>query len=420
MSLYDDASLIMYPSGYKESKIYAQKPVDGTGDLTFTRASSATRVNESGLIESVATGVPRIDYTGGGCGSLLLEPQRTNLITYSESFDNAAWTKTAVSVTANDTISPDGTKNADKIVADSGSSIKLTYQVLSSTNSAAHSAFAFYKADEYSYAFLRIGGQSPSPYVIYDLSSQSIVSTANATRTSIEDYGNGWYRVSMTYTTNSTTNAPNVSFLPTSGYTLDSVNQPVYNGDGVSGGYIFGAQVEAGSYPTSYIPTTSGTAVTRVADTSSTTGLSDVIGQTEDVLYAKIASFTNTSPISSVINISDGSASNQIAMWYGTNLNEFKILIRQSGNKLFHTTTLTDATEFIKVAVLYKSGGSKVYINGSLITSSTSPFAFTNPLSVLDFIGVGLGNANFNGKLQELQLFPSALTDTELATLTTI
>ena len=71
MSLYDDASLIAYPSGYKESKIYAQKPVNGTGDLTFSRASSATRVNAEGLIEGVIT----------------------NFLTHSNDFSNAAWTR---------------------------------------------------------------------------------------------------------------------------------------------------------------------------------------------------------------------------------------------------------------------------------------------------------------------------------------
>lgn len=80
MSTYDDASLIYYPSGYKAGTAYSLKPTDGSGDLTFTRASTATRVNAAGLIESVATGVPRIDYTGGGCGKLLLEPQRTNVV----------------------------------------------------------------------------------------------------------------------------------------------------------------------------------------------------------------------------------------------------------------------------------------------------------------------------------------------------
>ena len=99
MSTYNDASLIYYPSGYKESKAYSLKPTDGSGDLTFTRASTATRVNSSGLIESVATGVPRIDYTGGGCAKLLLEPQRTNLVFPSATGLTQTVTTTAQSYT---------------------------------------------------------------------------------------------------------------------------------------------------------------------------------------------------------------------------------------------------------------------------------------------------------------------------------
>ena len=127
MSLYTDASLIMYPSGYKSGKIYSQKPTDGTGDLTFTRASTATRVNSSGLIESVASGVPRIDYLNG-CGQLLLEPQRTNVILRSQEFDNVSWAKVNTNVSANLTTSPDGTVNADKIIATSVSSTHSIYQ----------------------------------------------------------------------------------------------------------------------------------------------------------------------------------------------------------------------------------------------------------------------------------------------------
>jgi len=592
MSFYTDASLIMYPSGYKEDKIYSLKPTDGSGDLTFTRASTATRVNAEGLIEtspvnllsyseqfdnaawtknnsivtansiaapngtitadlitsngisetgifvitsftgtntwsvyakkgtgrylvlntntpliatkfdlqdgvivgtpsvgatpsieSVGNGwyrciitssiaenrftvfitnntttddftssiglsyylwgaqvnigatakpyfpttdrlnVPRIDYTGGGCGSLLLEKQSTNLATYSSEFNNASWTKTNVTISANSTTSPDGTTNADKIVADSGSSIKLAYQVLSSTNGVAHSAFAFYKADEYSYAFLRIGGQSPSPYVIYDLTSQSIVSTANATSTSIENYGNGWYRVSMTYTTNSTTNAPNVSFLPTSGYTLDSLNQPVYNGDGVSGGYIYGAQLEQSTYPTSYIPCPSSSSVTRLADTASKTGISSLINSTEGVLYAEIAAF-NDQTLNNWISISEDANinNNQFNLRYVAANNLIQVVSRAAGlgQDVVLNYTLTDKTALNKIAIKYKVNDWALWVNGVEVDTETSSTAFTaNSLDVLDF-NRGNDSNYFFGNIQSLMVFPSALSDTELATLTTL
>jgi len=97
MSLYDDASLIMYPSGYKSGKIYCQKPTDGSGDLTFTRASTATYIDANGARQTAASGVPRIDFSGGGCGKLLLEPQRTNLLLNSATLSTQNITTTAQS-----------------------------------------------------------------------------------------------------------------------------------------------------------------------------------------------------------------------------------------------------------------------------------------------------------------------------------
>jgi hypothetical protein len=79
MTLLSEASFLVTPNGYKEDKLYAAIPTNGNGDMTFTRATTATRVDENDLVSSVASNVPRIDYTGGGCPSILLEPQRTNL-----------------------------------------------------------------------------------------------------------------------------------------------------------------------------------------------------------------------------------------------------------------------------------------------------------------------------------------------------
>ena len=338
-----------------------------------------------------------------------------NLITYSQELDNAAWSKANVTISANSTTSPDGTTNADKIVANSGSSIKLAYQVSSSTNSAAHSVSAFYKASEYSYAFLRIGGQSPSPYVIYDLSSQSIVSTANATSTSIEDYGSGWYRVSITYTTNSTTNAPNVAFLPSSGYTLDSVNQPVYNGDGVSGGYIYGAQLELGSYSTSLINTTS-TAVTRLADSASKSGISSLINSTEGVLYVEMAALANDLT-RRIITITDGTLNNIVKLEYKNVSNQIEAVVYNGSTQCLMLHTLSDETEFNKIAFKYKENDFSLFVNGTKVGTDVSGVVFTpNTLNNLSF---HQGYSNYlYGNVQNLMVFPSALTDEQLADLT--
>ena len=116
MSLFESASLVVTPNGTKASKLYAIKPTDGSGDLSVTRATTATRVNSAGLIESVASNVPRLDYTNSTCPSILVEPQRTNISLRSQEFDNAYWVPQNVTLTTNNTISPNGTLDADAVV----------------------------------------------------------------------------------------------------------------------------------------------------------------------------------------------------------------------------------------------------------------------------------------------------------------
>lgn len=99
MSLFDDASLVLTPNGYKASKLYSIKPTSGAGDMTVVRATTATRVNSAGVIESVAINVPRLDYTGGGCPKILIEPLRTNLVFPSATLTTQTRTVTAVAHT---------------------------------------------------------------------------------------------------------------------------------------------------------------------------------------------------------------------------------------------------------------------------------------------------------------------------------
>lgn len=274
MSLYDDASLIMYPSGYKSGKIYCQKPTDGSGDLTFTRASTATRVNPSGLIESVASGVPRIDYTGGGCGKLLLEPQRTNLLTFSEQFDN--WSFIGATANPNVSASPDGYQSADEVIGD-GSSTNVRTYLRVSTSAGVHTFSVFLKSGNTNFAFIEFsgfGGITGTTFAYFDLANGT-TPTSGAT---IEDYGNGWYMCSISATIDASDTNGNVGFKATPSTSASAFPTA---GD-ADGKYIYGwgAQLEAGSYATSYIPT-AGSAVTRLADVASVTTPAGVTEITE-------------------------------------------------------------------------------------------------------------------------------------------
>ena len=132
-------SLAMIPSGYKDGKVYSVLPSNGDGDFTFSRGSNATRVNKDGLIETITGDTPRLDYSDGSCPSLLLEPQSTNLIPYSEDFSQAAWVKGNVIITPNQGISPDGLNNAFKYV---GSSISQNFQTI--INVSSNYTYSFY------------------------------------------------------------------------------------------------------------------------------------------------------------------------------------------------------------------------------------------------------------------------------------
>jgi hypothetical protein len=230
MSFFDDASLVMIPSGYKDQKVYSVKPTDGTGDLTFSRASSATRVQSDGLIEKV----------------------RTNLYTYSEQFDNAAYTKTNLSVTANASTAPNGTTTADKVIPNATSSFHPIGQALTGGVSGAEYAFSVYaKADGYNYLLINTSaGAAVNAGPLIDLTNGTIIGNLGGTTygAQVESVGSGWYRISFSYATNATSTSVDLNVLPTS-------TIAVYSGDGTSGVLFWGAQYEVG-VATDYIATT--------------------------------------------------------------------------------------------------------------------------------------------------------------------
>jgi hypothetical protein len=255
-------TIAMIPSGYKAGTVYSVLPVDGTGDFTFTRASSATRVNESGLIEIVATGVPRLDYTGGGCPSLLLEPQATNLVTYSELFDNAYWNKSGASVVSGQS-SPSGDTSAFKLVEDTATSSHfINISSVTTTINVPQTFSVFGKSSE-RYLQLVLGGSGyGSNYCNFDIENGVVGSNSGIVSSKITTYINGNYRAEVTVLpTSSGTSGTLVLALIS---TLTSARLESYLGTGKSI-YIYGAQLEEQSSATSYIPT-SGSTVTRIAD----------------------------------------------------------------------------------------------------------------------------------------------------------
>ena len=411
MSTYNDASLIYYPSGYKAGEAYSLKPTDGSGDLTFTRASSATRVNESGLIESVATGVPRIDYTSG-CGKLLLEPQRTNSIGYSEDFSDAYWTKIELTVSANAATSPDGTTNSDKLIpstANGRHSIVKTSQAISGGY---YTVYA--KADGYDWILLTSHSTSaPSARgAFFNVANGTIGTEGSGIVASVTDMGNGWYKCSI-----------NDGASPSSLYTVivtNADNTESFEGNGTDGVLIWGAQNEQGSYPTSYIPTTLGTAVTRTQDSASKSGISSLINSVEGVLYAEIAP-TKATTNQNFITLNDGSLNNKVNIRFDYADNKVVFFYTLAGvSQGVQSLSDWDFSITNKLAFLYQNSNFKSYRNGVQITTSVSgSTAIANTLNKIS-LDVGNGTSPFNGEIKSLIIFPSVLSDADLLALTTL
>ena len=404
-------SLALIPSGYKASKVYSVLPTDGTGDFTFTRSGSATRVNSEGLIELVSTNVPRLNYplidgVVQGCPSLLLEPQRINLVQYSEDFSNAYWTKSGSSVVSGFT-SPDGTANAFKLVEDTSTGEHKINPTIVTSNIYTISVFAKYNGRILQLASTSTGGH----YANFDLLNGVIgnfgVTTENVTITEIS---NGWYRCSMTTTSNMNTAIVNTV------QSVTSVYQESYTGDGTSGVYIWGAQLEAGSYATSYIPNF-GTALgaTRSAETCNNAGDVNTFNDSEGVLFAEISALADDGTFRN-ISLNNGTTAQTVRIYYRNTTNQITTLIGSaSGGSA--TINLANAYTFNKIAVAYQNDNAKVFVNG-VLEATIAGITMPTGLNQLDFDVAGA--LPFYGNCKDLQVFTTALTDAELIALTTI
>jgi hypothetical protein len=425
MSLFESASLVVTPNGTKASKLYAIKPTSGAGDLSVTRATTATRVNSAGLIESVAVNVPRLDYTNSTCPSILVEPQRTNLLTYSQQFDNADWIDENVNLTANSIISPSGVLNAYKMTDTSVVDGEFRIQQNKTTTiSTPYTATVFLKADASNFAMLRMYGGNLDLYycVVVNLSNGTITKTQNGGLTSSVSYTitpcvNGWYKLTATSTMVST-NMFHIIHISNSGTpTIGDYGQINYTGTGSNSIYVWGAQLEAGSYATSYIPTTTAS-VTRNADVISKTGISSLIGQTEGTLFFDIYRPTLNAPFFYIIANSVGIDNylNSIFIFQNANGNIRSECV-VAGVQQFAISTSGVSVGRHKIAIAYKQNDFVFYIDGVQIGTDTS--GILPPLSAIEINGVDAGSLS-NLSINSAVLFKTRLTNAELAEITSL
>ena len=399
--------LALIPTGYKAGKLYSVLPESGVGDFTVVRATEATRVNEEGLIETMGANVPRLDYSGGGCPVLLTEPQRTNLITYSEDFSNAYWTKAGSSVVSGFT-SPDGASNAYKLVEDTstgGHNFRKNSLAVTLTNTYTFSIIA--KKGERDWIMLRDDLHAGVSTTYFDLTN-GVVGTTNSAYSNIEALGDGFYRCS---TSTISTHASSTIYPAT--HLAEADNDVTYTGDGTSGVYIFGAQLEEASYPTSYIKT-EGSAVTRNGDQVTGAGDAATFNDSEGVLMMEIEIPNKSTTDSYPIAIFGTGATLQI--YYRASSQSISFLSSVGGIQyLFHSTINPLGNH--KLSLVYKQGQYSAFIDGFLMNRQNSgnvPSNGTlNTLSIKDS-----GSSNFYGRVKQVQYFNTVLTDSELETLT--
>ena len=575
-SFYDDASLVVIPSGYKTSKVYAEKPTDGSGDLAFTRTGdTATRVNSAGLVEKVRTNlilqsqtfdnaswgkdtttvtanaevapdgtltadtmtistdasrvtqgptigagsftasvyvkiisqttagdvrflgvvdgsvvnvnftptnqwarytatftastqitsfqlrgatsgfvgtiaiwgfqleasdfgatayiptttaavsvgpvanVPRLDYLGSTCGKLLLEPQRTNLVTYSEQLDNAAWTKLFLGVTANNATSPDGSTNAEKLIPDATLNTHLFFQTITPA-AGVYTLSAFFKAGEYNFACLRLSTDSDTKRfaVVLNLTTGVITATDSlgsptSTSSKVENYGNGWYRLSISSAHASGIMYPTFAVSSTAVPTFSN-SLPLFTGNGTSGIFAYGCQLELGAYSTSLIPTLAASA-TRGADACSKTGISSLIGQTEGVLFVDWNYENKTDANGSIPIILTGSGGE--AYIYVSGAGTLLGDLYNSGLQASIAGAIGSVGRK-KIAFAYKQNDFVLYLNGVQIGTDTS--GTVGSLTGLFVGSYYTSGYSSNTGINQALLFKTRLTNAELAELTTL
>jgi hypothetical protein len=379
----------------------------GAGSATFTRASTATYIDRYGVLNTAAVDTPRFEKEG-----YLNEGSSTNLFTYSEQFDNAAWGKSNATISANTTatLDPYGTNLADKLVEDSTTNIHAIYQAITVTSSTLTFSCFVKAAESTKFRLNSYESTTPKVPVVADFDLLAITATvgnASTTSATITPLANGWFRVSAT-----TTSAALVS----TSFSLQAtrLGTGTYMGDGVSGLYIFGAQLEASPFASSYIPTVAST-VTRAKDVLSISYLNNTAGInnrfSEETVMFDIVRMPQT-----VITFPFTVAYNETSYRVYAGIHG---IIAQYGSDSVSGTQLTSNTSpYIKYRTALShdtSGVTKSYMDGVLTQTGTSGTANSGGTIVALYIGSNGGSDQCNAHYSNFRVFDRALTAYEVA-----
>ena len=416
-----------YPSGATLNSYGAQYVGDNTSGVfiwgaqleqrsavsAYIPTTSAAITNYIPQLMTAAANQARFDFDPitGECKGLLVEEQRTNLFQRADDFANAYWAKSNLTVTGETVIAPDGNLTGDKLIPTGGTYFASIYSsavtVVASTNYTL-SVFAKYAGAQF--VQLATDGASSSSYANFDLLN-GVVSGGSNVSASISYWGNGWYRCTMTFANAGGNTSHNSYFAPCDSGSATRAASNAWGGSW-RGIYLWGAQLEAGSFATSYIPTTSGQ-VTRTADTAAISGtaFSQWFNQGEGTIVVE----SNTPSLGdfNILTLSDGSISNTIYIKPLTTstgasaLGVYSNLIAQLNAGAYTYGALA------KIALSYSSKGMSLSKDGGAVVTAT--VNQLPPMTRLVIGASGAGNAQiFNGTIKRLAYFPKRLTNAEL------
>lgn len=370
--------LALIPSGYKSGKVYSILPNDATGDFDFDRASEGTRVRKDGLIEEVTNDVPRLDWYNSNCPSLLLEPQRTQLAEYNTNITSAnGYALTNGTLEENTTIAPDGTLTAStfKATADSGRFQKVK---TGGTIGSEYTVSAYVKRKK-----------GTGQVYIRAVEFGNILVTAT----------DEWTRVSATVEATST----NIRY----GMALENADEEIY---------VWGFQVEEATYESSFIYNTATGTVTRLKDECFAED-SNLFNITEGTLFVDATPFKSGGGME--IQISDGTASNRHTIQYQGTGTSVRALTVTGGTTVFSDYNPLTFDIRNKLAITFKEDEFKFYVNGSLVHTDTSG-AVPTGLDKLTFSNPNLTGTFMEGKIHDIRIYDTVLTQTEAEELTTL
>ena len=409
ISVFDNLSnarYSVYPSPSNNSlsgtsgSIYIQDAQLELGLVATDYIETTTTTAQAGILEDM----PRLDYSGGAsCPSLLLEPQRTNLITQSELFSDAYWTKSGSSVVSG-FASPSGELNAFKLVEDSANSQHYLQRNFLSTSGSSYTYKIYVKMNGRKNIALRENG-STGYYVSFDLLNGVILQESNATGT-IKELTDGWFEITHTSVAGVSFNV--AYYLLSDSYVSGNPQTSPYQGDAVSGFYIYGAQLEQGSYPTSYIPTY-GTSQTRSDDFMNISSLADEIDGNSFTYFLEI---NNEAVVrdSATGNISVGASGNRFFLYNDSSATaRMKLYIQDVTTQSYQLSA-----DNVKLVVRIEPNKVEVFENGVSVLSTTQNLDFSGNSSYV------LRGATREMGIKQTAIFPTPLTDSECIALTTL